>query len=320
MQDYTFRPWQEGDDLQLLQLWKDAEDPQQEAFRGLLTADNEGESFSRTLVAEHQGIPVAAGTVYESSLHNRHLWVYVEVAEDHRRQGLGSELLRRLRAAASEAPSGVKSLRAKVISDSGGRQFASAQGFETVQHIDTVRVEAGGVPPVPLRVDEDDRPTQAVEDSATGSVELTQAFWEFYRRSHQWDPPAEQSIGRVNRIFLSDEAYGALVLRDGIQEAQKTGKKAPIVAFAVSYRPMQADMPGFKMPEDHATEVVLGYDFDYAGAREAIMQLLSLLVAQYPVTIEVQESMADLQTMMNPLVKMGSAKVLHRSEVMVSEQ
>ena len=59
---------------------------------------------------------------------------------------------------------------------------------------------------------------RAIEDLATGSVELTSALWNFYRRAHEWDVPAEVGLGKVNRYFLSDEvrAFGAVVLRDHI--------------------------------------------------------------------------------------------------------
>ena len=41
-----------------------------------------------------------------------------------------------------------------------------------------------------LREDADGNETQAIEDLATGSVELTAALWDFYRRAHEWDVPA----------------------------------------------------------------------------------------------------------------------------------
>ena len=80
---------------------------------------------------------------------------------------------------------------------------------------------------------------------ATGSVELTSKLWEFYRDSHNWDVPAEVGLGTVNRYFLSDEAraFGALVLRDNIQQAEKEGKKGEIIAFAVSYHPLRLTLP-----------------------------------------------------------------------------
>ena len=58
--------------------------------------------FSRTLVVTDSGVPVAAGVVTASLLHPQRLWTYLEVAEGHRRAGLGNELLDRLRETATE--------------------------------------------------------------------------------------------------------------------------------------------------------------------------------------------------------------------------
>ena len=44
------------------------------------------------------------------------------------------------------------------------------------------------------------------------------------------------------------------------------------------------------MDEKTATELLLGYDFDNEGAVEAIMQVLSLLSAKYPVLVEVDDA------------------------------
>lgn len=316
LENYTFRPWQNGDDLALLEIWHDAENLQAEAFRASFRPDGV-EPWSRTLVVEDQGIPVAAGTIYETSLHHQRLWVYVEVAQEHRRRGLGRELVSRLRELAQDAPSGVQKLRAKVVPGSAGLGFAEAMGLEVLQRSRMMKVLPGAFPPVPLQQDEAERDLQAIEDLATGSVELTQKVWDFYRRAHHWDPPADVSLGYVNRVFLSDEAqaFGALVLRDDVIRAKREGKKGQIIAFAVSYKTLSEELAGKEQAEDHATELFFGYDFDYPGAREAIMQLLSVLAYQYPVVLEVDDSMEDLRVMLDHLVKMGAAEVL--SETLV---
>ena len=69
--------------------------------------------------------------------------------------------------------------------------------------------------------------------------------------------------------------------------AAAEGKKGPIVAFAVSYHPFETDPEAALVDEKTATELLLGYDFDNEGAVEAIMQVLSLLSAKYPVLVEV---------------------------------
>ncbi|MBM7051347.1 GNAT family N-acetyltransferase [Rothia sp. ZJ1223] len=317
MKDFTVRPWQDGDDLALLEIWHDADNSTNEAFRASITADSDAQPWSRTLVVEHLGIPVAAGTIYETSLHHRHLWSYLEVAAEHRRQGVGTLLLNKLRELAKSSPSGVHTLRTKVEPGSAGEAFAQVHGLENLQRSRLVRIEAGAIPLVPLHEDEDGRAHQAIEDLATGSIELTQKLWDFYVRSHAWDPPAETPLPRVNRLFLSDEAeaFGAIVLRDDIIAAKKQGKKGDIKAFAVSYRPLQADVPGAEIAEGSATEILLGYDYDFVGVREAIVQVLSLLAYQYPVTVEVDDSMEDLAVLIDHFVKSGAASVV--TETMV---
>ncbi len=314
--DYIYRPWQPGDDLELLQYWKDPENHQVAAFRSSF-AESSNEPFIRTIVAEHQGVPVGAGVIYETSLHTQRLWAYVEVAPDHRRKGVGSALLQHLKDAAQQAPSGVTALRSKTVPESAGLAFAEHHGFSVLQRSRMVRVEAGGVPAVPLHQDESERLTQSIEDIATGSVELTQCFWEFYTAVHAWDPPAQTSVGRVNRLFLSDEAeaLGAVVLRDDVLRAQREGKKGFISAFAISYRPLAVDAGQMELAEDDATDVTIGYRPGHPGAREAILQLLSVMVGQYAVNIEVDDSMEDLAVMIDQLISMGSASVTSTSLV-----
>lgn len=316
MNDYTYRPWQTGDDLALLQYWHDPENHQVAAFRSSLT-ESTNQPFTRTVVAEHLGIPVGAGTVYETSLHTQRLWAYIEVAPEHRRKGVGSALLQHLKDAAASAPSGVTAFRGKTVPESSGLAFAEHHGFSVLQRSRMVRVEAGQVPAVPLHQDAAERITQSIEDIATGSVELTQRFWEFYTGVHSWDPPAETSVGRVNRLFLSDEAeaLGAVVLRDDVIRAQREGKKGTMSAFAISYRPLAVDAGQMEVSEDDATEITIGYRLDNPAAREAILQLLSVMVGQYAVNIEVDDAMEDLAVILDQLIKMGSASVTSTSLV-----
>lgn len=321
MSDYQLRPWQEGDDLQLMQLWPDAENVHASVFRAKL-GEEPSHQWQRTVVVEHHGVPVAAGTAYETSLHSSRLWAYVEVAPDHRRRGLGGRILAALREAAAEAPSGVTALRSKVVPGSSGAGFAQWAGLSSIQRTRMVRIEAGALPPQPLHEDPSGRTTQAVEDLATGSLELTRVLWDFYRRVHAWDPPAEQTLGQVNRLFLSDEAeaYGAIVLRRDVVRAEREGRRAPISAFAVSYRPLDADAPDREVSDGEATEVLLGYDVEHQEAGEALQQLIALLVYQYPVVIEVDDSMEVLARIADALVHRGSAGVEEETLVVAEAQ
>lgn len=309
------RPWRDGDDLRLLEVWPDPETPQAAAFRAALRPDGDA-PWSRTLVAEDSGVPVAAGTVYESALHPERLWAYVEVAPDRRGEGLGSALLERLRTEAAGSPSGVQALRTKAAPGSAGERFARAAGLGPVQDSRVVRVQAGALPLRPLREHPDGTPAQAVEDLATGSVELTRALWDFYRSVHAWDEPADLPVGRVNRLFLSDaaHAFGALVLRNGVGP----GERGRISAFAVSYRPVELDAaPGAPVPEEDApAHVLLGWTPGDAAAGPALEQLLALLAHQHPVQFQVDGSMEPLTAVVENLLAAGVATVVETSVVL----
>ncbi|MDO5750360.1 MAG: GNAT family N-acetyltransferase [Rothia sp. (in: high G+C Gram-positive bacteria)] len=307
---YEIRPWREGDDLALLQIWGDAANTNEQQQRAAFGPDMNAPYFSRTLVATDNDVPVAAAVITSSALHPSRLWSYVEVAKDHRRQGLGTELLARLERTAEEFGQ-ITALRVKLAPFSSGEQFAQAKGMQLIQRSRMVRIEAGAIPPVPLREDENGKPTQAIEDIATGSVELTAALWDFYQQAHQWDVPGQVGLGTVNRYFLSDEAraFGAVVLRDHIRQAAAEGKKGAIIAFAISYHPFESDEAARLVTEDTPTELLLGYDFENPGAVEAIMQLLSLLTVKHPVLVEVDDDMTALVEVTDVLLRNGTASV-----------
>lgn len=312
------RPWRDGDDLRLLEVWPDAETPQAAAFRAALRPDDDA-PWSRTLVAEDSGVPVAAGTVYESALHPERLWAYVEVAPDRRGEGLGRALLERLRTEAAGSPSGVQALRTKAAPGSAGERFARAAGLGPVQDSRVVRVEAGALPLQPMREHPDGTPAQAVEDLATGSVELTRALWDFYRSVHAWDEPADLPVGRVNQLFLSDaaHAFGAVVLRNGVAP----GERGRISAFAVSYRPVELDAaPGAPEPaEDSVAHVLLGWAPGDAAAGPALEQLLALLAHHHPVQFQVDGSMEPLTAVVENLLAAGVATVVETSVVLAED-
>ncbi|OMH23960.1 hypothetical protein BKD30_10080 [Tersicoccus phoenicis] len=298
----TYRAWAEGDDLALLQILGDASHPALAEGRALLRPASES-PFVRTVVAEDDGVPVAAGVVSEASVHPERLWVYIEVARERQREGIGSTVLAMLRRQMDAAP--VQRLRAKVDLDSPGAHFAAAAGFRPLQQSRVVVVHPKALPLVPLHEDG----SQVIEDLATGSVELTTALWEFYRAVHQWDPPADLSVGRVNQLFLGEAsgAHGAVVLREG----------GAIKAFAVSYAAAAPDNPALDpsadRPDDEPTDVLLGYDPTAHNPAFALGQLLALLVASYPVAVEVDESMGDLADLLAPLIAGGQAEVVQQT-------
>ena len=103
MAELTYRPWRDGDDLTLLEIWGDADSAPAGQFRAALAPESDANPWRRTIVAEDQGIPVAAGVVYSTKLHPARLWAFVEVAKDHRRAGVGATLVTMLRREADGA-------------------------------------------------------------------------------------------------------------------------------------------------------------------------------------------------------------------------
>ncbi|MDP9883455.1 GNAT superfamily N-acetyltransferase [Sinomonas atrocyanea] len=333
MAQLTYRPWREGDDRTLLQLWGDAEGASPAQFRGAFAPDSDGAddaapspaaAWRRCIVAEDQGIPVAAGVVYEAALHPARLWVYVEVARDHRRAGIGTELLQRLRGCTADVPAriaeaaggGAPRLRSKVEAGSAGAAFAEARGFGLLQRSREVVVRPGALklpvfgdsPAADTGLGDDTSPL--VEDLATGSVELSDAVGRYYMAVHEWDPPAPLSVGRAQQLFLSDAAgaHGAVVLRAPAGSAFGAGvtpsKKGRLRAFAVSYAgPSSA-------AAEQPSEVLLGHEvrLDPADAEDAVRGLLALVAYQHPVRLEVDDAMGAVRAAIDPLLEAGAAE------------
>lgn len=291
MTELAYRPWREDDDLALLEVWGDPESTQAAQFRAMFRPSAD-QPWSRCIVAEDQGIPVAAGVVYASSLHPDRLWAYVEVAPDHRRVGVGATLLAMLRTEAGRTPSGVDKLKTRVEPETAGSAFAAAAGLSKIQTSRIVVVSPGALKPAEF----EDHSGPQLEESATGSVELTQAVADFYTTVHDWDR-AEMPLGRAQQMLLSEAAgaSGAVVLRDKPKDAG-----GAIAAFAISYTPERTDEPA---------DVLLGYDtaLEPAEAQAAVASLLAMLVYQYPVQVEVDESMTALVQVLDPLLAVGTA-------------
>lgn len=330
-----YRPWQEGDDQELLQIWGDPEGEQVTWFRRTLEPSNDGgvqpdgsrRNWKRCIVATDQGIPVAAGMVMEQSLHNSKLWIYVEVAKDHRRQGVAATLLTMLRHEAEQAPSGVSGVTTKVDEGTSGAAFVEALGWPVIQTSRLIQLEPGSLalPRFPKREDQadEDAGSELVQDLATGSVELTEVVGRWYESVHQeWSPTGAISPGTVQSYFLADRvgAQGAIVLRAEPQSAfggaVAPSKKGRIRAFAVSYGPHPAAAPS----DDPPADVLLGWDpgLDLADATTAVQDLVALVAYQHPVALEVDSSMEPLTTLLEPLLAAGKAKQLGATTIIVA--
>jgi GNAT superfamily N-acetyltransferase len=303
----SIRSWEDGDDLRLLEVWGDPSSPQAHEDRTMLRANSE-KPWARTLVVEDQGIPIAAGTIYASSLHPDRNWIYVEVASEHRRQGIGTELMHRLRAEAASSSSQEVKTRFTFAAGTGkdanpAEVFTMAMGLQPIMRSRLVVVEPEALP---LPVFDDNGLT--LEEIATGSVELTRVVTDFYNATHEWDR-SEMTLGRAQTMLLNDHtgAKGCIVLRD--KPKDQDGR---ILTFAVSYEPSRVDAPA---------DVLIGWDpsLPDADIRENVRGLLAMLVHQYPVQIEVDDSMTALSELVDALLVSGSATVLATTIIVASD-
>lgn len=329
MAELTYRPWQDGDDLTLLEIWGDAESAPAGQFRAALAPESDSGPWRRTIVAEDQGIPVAAGVVYSTKLHPARLWVFVEVAKDHQRAGVGATLLTMLRREADGALAaglvGTTALRTKAAPGTSGAAFAEAMGLAVLQRNRVVEVGPGALK-LPMFGEGTEAEAEArVMDLATGSVELTDVVGRYYESVNQWDPTGTLSPGVVQRMFLDDltGAHGALVLR--AEPASAFGsdvapsKKGKIQAFALSYS--QGSIDASEEVAAAASEVFLGVEpaLGRDEAVQAVYDLLALITHQYPVLIELDDSMEALSAVVNPMIAVGAAKVRGAETLVLGE-
>lgn len=302
----TFRPWEDGDDLRLLEVWGGPRTPQAHEDRTMLRASSDT-PFARCIVAEDSGVPVAAAVVYSSSLHPQRFWFYAEVASGLRRRGIATELLRLLRL---ELPDGA-ALKARYTVAAAGENpdaegadgFLRAAGFSDLQRSRLVVVEPGSLP-LPQFSDGG----LTLDEAATGSVELSQLVAEFYNATHEWDP-STMTLGLAQTMLLGDHtgAKGAVVLRD---KPKADGGR--ILAFAVSYDPARPEAP---------TEVFLGWDpaLGLQDATIATRGLLGMLVHQFPVQLEVDDAMVPLALVIDELGPQEKATVIATSEIVATD-
>ncbi len=329
MAELTYRPWRDGDDLTLLEIWGDADSAPAGQFRAALAPEQDANPWRRSIVAEDQGIPVAAGVVYSTKLHPARLWAYVEVAKDHRRSGVGATLLTMLRREAAGAlAAGLVSttaLRTKVSPETSGAAFALAMGLGVLQRNRVIEVGPGALKLPSFGEGTEEEATARLQDLATGSVELTDVVGRYYESVNQWDPTGPLSPGTVQRMFLDDltGAHGALVLRTEPASAfgadVAPSKKGKIQAFALSYS--QGSIETNEDIPASASEVLLGVEptLGRDEAVQAVYDLLALITHQYPVLLELDDAMEALSAVVNPMIAVGAAKVRGTETLVVGE-
>ncbi|ALG28407.1 GNAT family N-acetyltransferase [Glutamicibacter halophytocola] len=306
MNELEFRDWRSGDDLELLQVFGDPRSPQAHQDRTMLR-ENSDAPFSRTLVASVDGVAIGAGVVFASSLHPQRLWLYVEVAAEQRRSGVGTALVAKLR---QQIPADqAQQLKARYTVTPGdpataAAGFCKALGLGEIQVSRDVILEPGALAePV---FDTNDR---VIEELSTGSVELTKLVMDFYNKVHeQWDP-AKMTVGSAQRMLLDEHtgAQAALVLRD----KPKSQGGVPL-AFAVSYVPAREDAP---------SDVLVGHNpaFSDDEVAEAVRDMVAMLIHQYPVKLEVDSSMFILASLIDALAGVEQATVISTTHILASD-
>jgi GNAT superfamily N-acetyltransferase len=328
----AYRQWRDGDDLALLEIWGGPETEQARQFRGTL-APSGNKPWRRCIVAEDVvdgvAIPVAAGVVHEASLHPERLWAYIEVDRQHRRAGVGSTLLTMLRHEAAQSPSGVSRLRTKVEPGTPGAAFAEAAGLAPIQRSRLIVVEPGALRLPVFGDGSEAAAAEQIEDLATGSVELSDVVGRYYTSVHGWDSPGDLSIATVQRLFLDElsGAHGAIVLRapkaSAFGQGVAASRKGRLQAFAISYAELApaGDNAEAAAPAGQPTDVFLGHEPKLSAeeAQAAVRDLLALIAFQHPVLLELDDSMAALRAVVEPLLESGKARLQGAETLVVSD-
>ncbi|MCA1846699.1 MAG: GNAT family N-acetyltransferase [Actinobacteria bacterium] len=114
------------------------------------------------------GGPVGGVVAFVPRWHAQRVWVSVEVAAGHRRQGIGTALLEAVR---ERCRSDGRPLRGKVFAGSAAAAFATAQGFKLIQRSRIFRLDKGDVDgPGHLVIDRPAAPAAALVDAVPRPV------------------------------------------------------------------------------------------------------------------------------------------------------
>jgi hypothetical protein len=130
-------------------------------------------------------------------------------------------------------------------------------------------------------------------------------------------------------LFLDElsGAHGAIVLRAPMSSAFGDGvpasKKGRIEAFAISYAEFApaAGEDAAQASSGQPTDVFLGHEpqLSLEEARAAVRDLLALIAFNHPVLLELDDSMAALLGVVEPLLHSGKARVQGAETLVVSD-
>ena len=116
------------------------------------------------------------------------------------------------------------------------------------------------------------------------------------------------TLGSAQKMLLDDAtgAQGAIVFRD---KPKAQGGK--ILTFAISYTPARVDAPA---------DVLLGWNPELGEeeSAEPIRGMLAMLAHQYPVKLEVDESMVVLSSLVDALIRADHATVISTTTIVAT--
>jgi len=280
------REWQDGDDLRLLEIFGDPASAQHHYDRTMLGPSTR-DPFGLCLVAEDEGVPVAAGAIRAQQIHPQRMWCFVETAPLQRGRGIGTELFARL---VERTPEGTALKARSVAGDEATAAWLQDHRFAEIQHAQRVIVAAGFFDSAGIEVDQ----------LATGSVELSKVAAEYYNATHQWDP-SDLSITQAQQLLLAPEsgAQQAFVTRDGNE----------IVAFGIAY-------PG---PVDNVVDLFVGHDPHHPAPEAHVQSVLAATGEHRSLAIEIDNSTTVLNAFMEQAIDADSALIEHESIIWATD-
>lgn len=147
-----------------------------------------------TLIATVDGALVGVGTLFESTIHPRMLFITLNVASGWQRRGIGARLWMALESLGDARPWIAKMTRR----DLAGMSFLLKRGFKP-----QVRTLTGLLDPAEPTVQAWllDLPSAApdyqiigIDDAPAARAEVALVHAAIYRQAHEWNPPVEESV------------------------------------------------------------------------------------------------------------------------------
>lgn len=280
------REWQDGDDLKLLEIFGDPASAQHHYDRTMLGPSTQ-EPFGVGLVAEDDGVPIAAGAIRAQAIHPQRMWCFVETAPLQRRRGIATQLLDKLRAS---LPAGTELKTRSVSGDDATATWLQNHGFGQIQHSQRVILAAGSF----------QEPTYEVEPLATGSVALSKVAAAYYNVTHEWDP-AHVSITQAQQLLLAPST--------GAQQAFVTREADQIIAFGIAY-------PG---PVPNVVDLFVGYDPQHPDPSDHVRSVLAVTGEHRSLGIDIDESTSTLNALLGQAMTADTVLVEHESIIWATD-